>query len=550
MTTIELKEHLITGHKRDKKLSIIGVFLILIAAIIIISLLYFFAYDIVANAIKGISSGASEMASSDETPFYYKLVIPIVILSMLWYPVYKIIILAKRPKRIDELITKIESGLIAASVDQSTVYKIIIPLIKINFKLAPVEYVSIVLDGDTSYKPFSLPIAEHLIPDLKKVLSGVDLQRIDKAWYDLYGGSIDTGDAKEVQELKSNEEFKQFVETDLKNDIKALEGERSKGKAVYIKYAVFTVVFCVLFYGGFFYLQSTDVEFKQEYIIYGFIGVSLLIYAFVFINNMLNKKKPLTMNSNGFKMKILKPMIEFVNPNFQFILHGHITLPELLEAGLLEDKKYKLQGNDQIIGAHKGVPFQLSDLGVAYKRNFSNAKEGPDTVFYGQVFIAKFNKSFNSEVYLVPKKTVRRKVANAVIPDVVGANLAGARTTDIGMYTSNKFGTKVILEDPEFTKLYDVYCNDQTEARYILTPALMERLKALNTRTTGDLFISFRNDRVSVFNNNGKNNFEAGLFKSMIKNDYKMLMDFYTDLCDQLLIIDDLKLNINIWNKN
>ena len=33
----------------------------------------------------------------------------------------------------------------------------------------------------------------------------------------------------------------------------------------------------------------------------------------------------------------------------------------------------------------------------------------------------------------------------------------------------------VKLEDPKFEKLFDVYGNDQIEARYLLTPSFMER---------------------------------------------------------------------------
>jgi len=551
MTTSELKQHLLTAHQKDKKLSILGIFLILIALIVVGALIYIFAYDIAVNAIKQITGGVTELATGEDSPFYYKLIIPGVLLSIFANPIYKFIQLRKRPKRIDELITKIEDGLIAISIDESIVYKIVIPLIKIKLNLAPVKYVSIVLDGDTSFKPFLLPLDAQHIPDLRKVLSGVNVRDIDRAWYDLYGESSSNNNIKEEYELKPKEEFKKFVETDLINDLTDLEGERSKGKKKYILYLIISVIAIGGFYAGSFYLQSTNIEYKQDYLIYGVLGISLLMSLFFYMKRKFSNNTPMYMDSgNKFKMKILKPMIEFINPNFQFILHGHISLPELIETGLLENKQYTLDGNDQILGSHKGVPFQLSDLDVQYKRNFSNEKSMPDTVFYGQVFIAKFNKSFNSEVYLVPKKTTTKKVANAIMPDVIGAGLAGSRAVDIDLYTSNTFGSKVLLEDPEFSKMFTVYSDDQTEARYILTPALMERLKTLNTRTNGDLFISFKNDRVSVLNNNGKNNFEAGMFKSMTKNDNKMLMDFYTDLCDQLLIIDDLKLNINIWNKN
>ena len=38
---------------------------------------------------------------------------------------------------------------------------------------------------------------------------------------------------------------------------------------------------------------------------------------------------------------------------------------------------------------------------------------------------------------------------------------------------------KVVLEDPEFNKMFEVYSKDQTEARYILTTSFIERFKQL-----------------------------------------------------------------------
>lgn len=549
MTTAELKQQLLSAHQRDKKLSILGFILIIIFIAIVSTLIYVYAFEAVSNYIKNAFSGITGMLNSEETPFYYKLIFPAVLLSMLSFPLLKIIKLTKRPKLIDELILKIDKGSIASSIDQRTVYKIIIPLLKINIRLAPVEYVTIVLDEDTKYKPYDLPIEAYVIPDLKRVLSGANTEQINKAWDELYSSSDSKTQEKEYP-LKPKEEFKKFIDTTLFNDINKLDQERSVGKTQYVKYLIFSVLVILLFVGGYLYLQFSDIAFKSEYLIYVVFGGFGLFYTLFFAFGKHKGQPGITMNSgNSFKTKILKPMIAFINPNFHFVLHGHLSLPEVLETGLLENKQYIITGNDQIMGSHKGVPFQMSDLDIEYKRNFSSEKEGPDQVFFGQAFVAKFNKSFSSELYLVPKKTTKKKVMDSV-SETLTLGLAGTRTTDIDMYTSNDFGPKVTLEDPEFSKLFNVYCYDQVEARYILTPALMERIKTLATRTKGDLFMSFKNNRISILNNSGINNFEPGRFNSISKNDNKLLLDFYTDLHNQLSIIDDLKLNINIWNKN
>ncbi len=549
MTTVALENILLLAHKRDKNLSFLGFCLILFSVIIIAVLLYFFAFDFAVKTFNNIGSGISEMSASKETHFYIKLVLPLAFISLLIYPVVKLYQLNKRPKLIAEFIAKIDAGHMALSINQRTVYKITIPFIKINFRFAPIEYVTVVLDQDAKLKPYDIPIDFHAMAELKLLLSGINATQVNKVWDELYIGTKKENTGK-VFELKSEEAFKTFLETELVDDILTLDDQRKLGKKKYIRYFILSIIVIAMFIGGYVYMQMSNIEFKQEYLVYGFMGFFGIFYLFIFLSKTIKNRQPIVVNAgNDFKIKILKPIIQFINPTFQFVLHGHLSLPELLETGLLENKQYLIDGNDQIIGNHQGVPFQLSDLNVTYKRNFSNEKEGPDQVFLGQVFIAKFNKSFSSELYLIPKVGTKGKIANTA-SEILTLGMVGSKHTDIDLYTSNDFGRKVTLEDPEFMKLFTIYCHDQIEARYILTPAMMDRIKRLATEREGNLFFSFKNDRISVLNNSGKNNFEVSHFKSISKNDNQILIGFYKDLCNQLSIINDLKLNINIWHKN
>jgi hypothetical protein len=103
-----------------------------------------------------------------------------------------------------------------------------------------------------------------------------------------------------------------------------------------------------------------------------------------------------------------------------------------------------------------------------------------------------------------------------------------------------------MLEDPEFMDMFNVYGTDQVEARYILTPALMERIKSVARRTKGQFYIAFSNNKITVTNHNNSK-FGIGHFTSLTKDNNKLLVEFYENVCDEFAIIDDLKLNINIW---
>lgn len=65
---------------------------------------------------------------------------------------------------------------------------------------------------------------------------------------------------------------------------------------------------------------------------------------------------------------------------------------------------------------------------------------------------------------------------------------------------SAKFYKEVKLEDPQFQKMYFVESTDQVEARYILTPAFMERLKKItNSFNSNDVQCSFRDEKILIY---------------------------------------------------
>ena len=528
MTIEELKFNLIEEHKRDKKLTIIAFVLIAIVLITVGILIKLYAADKVIEIFNNITQGTDNATA--EYSIYYKFIIPIIIVSYLIYPIYRIYTLNKRPQKIDEFVAKLQEGLIAQTVNQTTVYKIIIPLIKINFKLSPVEYIHVFLADDYglkyNFKGYQFPIPLGTVSDAKAILSGANMQQLNKSWNELY--SDGEKEDSELTTLKSQEEFENFLNTDLQPELLELEQGRKKGSKNYVLY--FLVIALIM--GGWFTLQylmaTQQLVLSPTLLIGGFIGffgVFYIVFYFVKIKGSVGTMGN-TLN-HTFKTKIFNRIISFINPSFQYILHGHISNAELLETGIFENKHYEVSGNDQIIGKHNGVAFQLCDLTVERTKSFSNEKEGPDQVFFGQVFIAQFNKSFNTELYLIPKKT--------------GGILKGNDSKD---HLNYNLGEKVILEDPEFIKMYDVYSNDQIEARYIMSTALMQRIKDLTLKTKGQFYISFKNNRISVANNSLKNNFETKLFKA---NDNKLMLNFYTELSNQLSIIDDLKLTLKIW---
>ncbi|MGR9088622.1 MAG: DUF3137 domain-containing protein, partial [Gammaproteobacteria bacterium] len=152
------------------------------------------------------------------------------------------------------------------------------------------------------------------------------------------------------------------------------------------------------------------------------------------------------------------------------------------------------------------------------------------TIFKGIFFIADFNKHFHGRTYVVPD--------------------AGGRFFGIGkLFEKWSFdrGELVELENPEFEQLFTVYGTDQVEARYILSPSLMDRLVNFRRRANTRMHLSFVHSKLFLALSVDKNLFEPNLFSSGVSYGYLKAYYNYLDLVTGL--IEDLNLNLRIWGK-
>lgn len=139
--------------------------------------------------------------------------------------------------------------------------------------------------------------------------------------------------------------------------------------------------------------------------------------------------------------------------------------------------------SDLIVGNYKNIHFTFEELSltkIANERssrsfenqsiNFSNSttatfsianqSEKIKEIFNGHAIKMNFNKKFKNITLIKSDLGLIKNYLNK--PSDSSDNLQ-----------------KVALEDPEFEKIFEIYSQDQIEARYLLSPAFMERLKSL-----------------------------------------------------------------------
>ena len=105
----------------------------------------------------------------------------------------------------------------------------------------------------------------------------------------------------------------------------------------------------------------------------------------------------------------------------------------------------------------------------------------------------------------------------------------------------------VKLDNPEFEKHFVVYSDDQIEARYILTHSMMKRLTDFRQKSGEDISISFRGNNIYLAIHYNRDLFEPTVFSSLLN--LQATLDYIKNLQLAISIVEELKLNENLWSK-
>lgn len=178
------------------------------------------------------------------------------------------------------------------------------------------------------------------------------------------------------------------------------------------------------------------------------------------------------------------------------------------------------KSDDRVRGRIGQTPFEAADVSRSYTTGGKNSRTV--VVFRGLFFHLDFNKMLRGVTLVDPE---------------------GAESASIG----DRSGlTRVTLENPAFDATFSVWASDEVEARYILTPAMMERILALQSRTEKHVHLAFKGNRAYLGVNYGRALFEPGIAASTsVEAIHEMAAHFA--LADG--IVRELDLNTRIWTK-
>ncbi|MNK35175.1 hypothetical protein D3C87_536910 [compost metagenome] len=236
---------------------------------------------------------------------------------------------------------------------------------------------------------------------------------------------------------------------------------------------------------------------------------------------------------NAYKQDVIGAALKFLDESLALQPGAGIDVSEFVYTQLFTQNPDRYNTEDLVTGSAGKTRFYFAEVHAEYK-TVTQTKNGTRTewhdIFRGIIFAADFNKNFNGVTIVRPKG-----FANA-LGAWFSKNIFSFGDSDV-----------VKLENPDFDKTFITYGSDQVEARYILTPAMMERILKLNHETKYDITLSFIESRMYIAFPLNRNYFEAPVFKSL--NNAEALNDDITAIKFMYDIVQELDLNTRIWGK-
>jgi len=234
-----------------------------------------------------------------------------------------------------------------------------------------------------------------------------------------------------------------------------------------------------------------------------FLGMRYLIFS-----------TPYDKYKTEFKQRVMKPLIAFIDPALHYEFTRCVPKSVFLESDIFIDSITTYEGNDFVEGKNGKTAFNFSELNV-----IQGSGKNRHTIFSGIFFVADFNKEFKGKTLVLNRSFFGRRDYDDIVK----------------------------LENPDFEREYIVYSNDQVEARYILSPALMERILKFKEESDTGVLLSFVNSSVFMAIDLQENLFEPKLFTKGVDETYLRSYFSYMELVTG--IVDNLNLNTRIWTK-
>lgn len=219
---------------------------------------------------------------------------------------------------------------------------------------------------------------------------------------------------------------------------------------------------------------------------------------------------------------ILPNLVREVAPTLDYQVGRAVARTEFVDSKLFQapdrySSEHRIDGMLGDTAVHFGMV--MAEEQVTERDSDGKTRTTYQDLFTGLYFVADFNKHFSGRTVVRP----------------YGTN-----------FFTKLFGSVIELEDPEFDEHFCVSATDEVEARYIFSPALMDRFKSLRERM-GGFHASFDRGSLILAVPMKWDLFDVKLFTALDGPGGVAAMQ--AALVSVVGIVDELDLNTRIWTK-
>ncbi len=315
-------------------------------------------------------------------------------------------------------------------------------------------------------------------------------------------------------------EFQENFFNLIKPSILDLEDERKHNLIVSMVLSILFILLAIVMFSS---LALYSANFENIKFIPEFMSFMGLIFVMLAFNTIPYTKKSF---ENSVKQNIM-PLVCSCFENLEWAEGEYYDGRMFFNANLLVNyPRYSAKYDDIFKGMHKDVHFEIAEL--FWQKNENQLLKARE----GAIVKIKMNKNFTGNTIIESKRPLTR-----------GGIMGGISEDYSNLYNNGKLNL-IKLEDIEFNKKYDIYTNDEVEARYLITPSFMQRLKYMKTAFRADkMRCSFYEGYLLIGLFTKKDLFSiCSLFKPV--DDPKQFFTMFEEILSIVKLIDYFKLNL------
>lgn len=233
---------------------------------------------------------------------------------------------------------------------------------------------------------------------------------------------------------------------------------------------------------------------------------------------------------NAYKENVMMPMLKTIDQSLVLQPNSGISRSDFINSLLFNKYPHLYHSEDYVWGKIDKTAFYFSEVNATYVKK-SDKRDLKFSIFKGIIFRADFNKNFEGITIL------RANILTAL----QHSHYEGGAQFEVPT-------AKIEMENITFNDRFVLKSTNEVEARYLLSPVMMEKLIELDKKSKYRITVTFVRNSIYIAFPRYEQFFEPQINKSLLDSKtFERDLSIVRFMCQ---IIKELGLNTRIWGKD